>query len=240
MRVLFFRFFIAIHLPRGAITLVGLLTALLISPIATAELSWPLRCPDGSERQCLISVSYPDVDGDGHDAACGIASDRGHTGTDMMPTEDAVAAGVSVIAAAAGSVIFVQDSMFDQCPADHPQCRPASRRQIRPDFSAGYTTCTPQGQYCTDAESACFWCFSGNYVVLEHEDTFTAYLHLKQGSVNVAPGQTVEAGDPLGLIASSGNSDGPHLHFEVWRGGFFKPVDPWQGDCGESDAPWVR
>ncbi len=215
------------------------LAACALPPASADELGWPLRCPDGSEGDCLISVSYPDVDGDGRNAQCEPVRRRGHTGTDMVPTADAVLDGVAVLAAAPGQVVFVQDAMFDACPADHPQCRPAVSRKVRPNFTGGYTTCTVQGQYCADSVTACFWCFSGNYVVLDHGGDFTAYLHLKTDSATVEVGHQVNQGDKLGYVGSSGNSDGPHLHFEVWRGGLFKPIDPWQGVCGGDDAPWV-
>ena len=40
------------------------------------------------------------------------------------------------------------------------------------------------------------------------------YFHLKNGSVTVNVGDVVRAGEQIGLAASSGNSTGPHLHFE--------------------------
>ena len=55
-----------------------------------------------------------------------------------------------------------------------------------------------------------------NYVVLRHASGITTrYWHLRNGSVAVSAGQVVEAGEQIGLTASSGNSTGPHLHFEV-------------------------
>ena len=50
----------------------------------------------------------------------------------------------------------------------------------------------------------------------------TLYCHLS--AVTVAPGELAQAGEPLGEVGSSGNSTGPHLHFEVHRAGV--PVDP--------------
>lgn len=57
---------------------------------------------------------------------------------------------------------------------------------------------------------------SGNFVRVRHDDgTQGVYLHLKQGSVSVRPGQRVMVGSPLGLSGNTGNSSGPHLHFVV-------------------------
>lgn len=61
--------------------------------------------------------------------------------------------------------------------------------------------------------------FYGNLVVLELDNNsggsplFVLYGHLSE--VQVAVGQTVAAGDVLGLSGASGVADGPHLHFEV-------------------------
>ncbi|MDF3237384.1 M23 family metallopeptidase [Pseudomonas veronii] len=57
---------------------------------------------------------------------------------------------------------------------------------------------------------------SGNFVRVLHDDgTQGVYLHLKQGSVSVRPGQRVAVGSALGLSGNTGNSSGPHLHFVV-------------------------
>ena len=54
----------------------------------------------------------------------------------------------------------------------------------------------------------------GRYVVISHpNNTQTLYAHLKELSVDV--GATVGQGDEIGLIGSSGNSTGCHVHFEV-------------------------
>lgn len=55
-----------------------------------------------------------------------------------------------------------------------------------------------------------------NFVRIEHPGgVSTGYLHLKKGSVTVAPGDRVTAGQTIGQVGSSGRSSGPHLHFEV-------------------------
>ncbi|MFG2529089.1 M23 family metallopeptidase [Streptomyces sp. NPDC048516] len=57
----------------------------------------------------------------------------------------------------------------------------------------------------------------GNAIVIQHENgTYTQYAHLSQIQVRV--GQRVGAGQQIGLSGSTGNSTGPHLHFEVRTG----------------------
>ena len=55
------------------------------------------------------------------------------------------------------------------------------------------------------------------------------YWHLKNGSVAVSVGQQVKAGQQIGLTASSGNSGGPHLHWEIQDSTVVK--EPWAGAC---------
>jgi murein DD-endopeptidase MepM/ murein hydrolase activator NlpD len=63
----------------------------------------------------------------------------------------------------------------------------------------------------------------GNYVQIQHRDGHSSYYgHL--ASKGVSEGQEVTAGQVVGVSGNSGNSTGPHLHFEVRRGGI--KVDP--------------
>jgi murein DD-endopeptidase MepM/ murein hydrolase activator NlpD len=66
----------------------------------------------------------------------------------------------------------------------------------------------------------------GYQVVIRHSDgRYTQYAHLS--AISVKSGQTVGAGQRLGRSGSTGNSTGPHLHFEVRTGpGFGTDVDP--------------
>jgi murein DD-endopeptidase MepM/ murein hydrolase activator NlpD len=58
-------------------------------------------------------------------------------------------------------------------------------------------------------------------------DLTTRYSHLS--AILCAPGDAVDGGQPVGLVGKTGIATGPHLHFEVWRGG--EPSDPlpWLG-----------
>ncbi len=63
----------------------------------------------------------------------------------------------------------------------------------------------------------------GNLVVVDHGNGLsTAYAHAS--AILVAVGQTVSQGETLSLVGSTGNSSGPHLHFEVRVNGV--AVDP--------------
>lgn len=54
----------------------------------------------------------------------------------------------------------------------------------------------------------------GNAIVVKHaDDTYSQYAHLSQ--VDVEVGQAVTTGQEIGLSGSTGNSSGPHLHFEI-------------------------
>ena len=56
----------------------------------------------------------------------------------------------------------------------------------------------------------------GNYVVLKlGRRTYAAYAHIRPGTVAVERGDRVEAGDLVGELGNSGNSDGAHLHFQL-------------------------
>jgi Peptidase family M23 len=57
---------------------------------------------------------------------------------------------------------------------------------------------------------------AGNHVVLRiTQNRFVGYAHLQRGSVKVRTGDHVHRGDVLGLLGNSGNSTGPHLHFQA-------------------------
>ncbi|MCX5011273.1 M23 family metallopeptidase [Streptomyces sp. NBC_00555] len=66
----------------------------------------------------------------------------------------------------------------------------------------------------------------GNNVVIKHNDgTYTQYGHMSSLSVSV--GQQVTPGQQIGLSGSTGNSSGPHLHFEARTGADYgSDIDP--------------
>ena len=55
----------------------------------------------------------------------------------------------------------------------------------------------------------------GNYVIINHGNGYkTLYGHLQQATVS--QGQQVQAGQQIGVIGSTGNSQAPHLHLSAW------------------------
>jgi murein DD-endopeptidase MepM/ murein hydrolase activator NlpD len=63
----------------------------------------------------------------------------------------------------------------------------------------------------------------GNYVTIDHGyGVVTRFAHCSK--ILVVPGQHVKRGDVIALVGSTGESTGPHVHYEVWVHG--KAVDP--------------
>ena len=83
-----------------------------------------------------------------------------------------------------------------------------------------------------------------NAVYVQHADGSVAmYGHMKKDSpTSKNVGDTVERGEYLGIVGSSGNSTGPHLHFEVYSEvalngvGQDVLIDPYAGDCNDMNS----
>ena len=72
---------------------------------------------------------------------------------------------------------------------------------------------------------------AGHYVVLDgdDEDHDYVFMHLRSGSITVAEGDRVHTGQAIAEVGNTGSSSGPHLHFEIWVGGWYTggaPIDP--------------
>jgi len=76
-----------------------------------------------------------------------------------------------------------------------------------------------------------------NAVYVQHDDGSVAwYGHMKSGTLtHKSVGDRVVAGEFLGNVGSSGNSKGPHLHFEVYDAGN-KLIDPFAGQCNNFNS----
>jgi hypothetical protein len=93
-----------------------------------------------------------------------------------------------VVAAADGTVVAARDGLAEQPPNSLPA-------GIDPTQSAG------------------------NHVIVQiRPDTWALYAHLQPGSIAVAVGDKLVAGQPLGRLGNSGNSLAPHLHFGLLDG----------------------
>jgi len=187
------------------------IVAFLIAPAVSATagefvLSQPIDCVIG--ESCHIQQYVDHQPGpDAQDFMCNALTYDGHKGTDFgLPSTKAMTDGVRVLAAADGRVIARRDGMSDA------GLTPATESQI-------------DGREC------------GNGVVLGHGDGWeTQYCHMKQGSVRVTVGQSVTAGEALGLVGLSGKTEFPHVHLSVRRDGAV--IDPFAPDmpdtCGAS------
>ena len=87
---------------------------------------------------------------------------------------------------------------------------------------------------------------ASNYVAIDHGlGRYIWYLHMKQGSVSVEVGEEVKAGQQIGMVASSGYSDWPHLHFESWipheiLEDEWVNYEPYAGDCNLQESGWIN
>lgn len=80
---------------------------------------------------------------------------------------------------------------------------------------------------------------TANSIIIQHADGSQAlYWHMKKNSVtSKIVGQTVVAGEYLGVVGSSGSSTGPHLHFEIRSGSTSATYkDPFSGTCNSLNA----
>jgi len=91
----------------------------------------------------------------------------------------------------------------------------------------------PMGSPIYAAKSGVVTCASyngsyGNLVKVDHGDGMeTYYAHCSR--LDVETGQQVAAGQQIAAVGSTGNSTGPHLHFEVRIGGVAQDPAPWLG-----------
>jgi hypothetical protein len=103
--------------------------------------------------------------------------------------EDHFAFGAEVLAVADGTVVFVRDGMPEETPFE-------PSKSLRQPLDYG-----------------------GNEVVLElAPGVYAFYAHLQPGSIRVEIGEAVTAGQVLGLLGNTGNTDAAHLHFQLADG----------------------
>lgn len=104
--------------------------------------------------------------------------------------------GSDVLAVADGTVVFVRDGMPEEAPN-----QPVQHVQHPGDYG-------------------------GNQVIIEiAPGVWAFYGHLQPGSITVAAGDAVAAGQPIARLGNTGNTTAPHLHF-----GLLDAPDPLTGD----------
>jgi murein DD-endopeptidase MepM/ murein hydrolase activator NlpD len=97
-----------------------------------------------------------------------------------------------------------------------------------PEFHPGLDIAAPSGTTVSAAAAgtvimAQWYGGYGNYILIDHGGGYsTGYGHLS--AIYVSNGQSVSRGQAIGAVGSTGQSTGPHLHFEIRIAG--KPVDP--------------
>ncbi|MFF9897581.1 M23 family metallopeptidase [Streptomyces longispororuber] len=93
------------------------------------------------------------------------------------------------------------------------------------DFHAASGTSVQAVGAGTVVEAGWGGAYGNNIVIKMNDGTYTQYGHLS--SINVTVGQSVTPGQQIGLSGSTGNSSGPHLHFEARTGAEYgSDIDP--------------
>ena len=175
--------------------------------------AWPLKLAPGFEglNKNGYAINYPDhgVGGNTLDYNGGKITYSGHSGTDVGPYPlgwTSYHEGKWDVIAAAPGVIMVKVDTFTYVNTGN-----GCRKVEYPGASGG-----------------------GNRIVIQHVDgRRTTYAHLKLGTLTTKQeGDVVAEGEFLGKIGSTGNSSGPHLHFDIKEGNTV--LDPWFGPSNPS------
>lgn len=102
-------------------------------------------------------------------------------------------------------------------------------QRLHNGIDIGAPTGTPIiAAYDGEVVVATYQAAAGNYIMINHgSNLYTVYMHLSKFNVKV--GQSVKQGDTIGLVGSTGNSTGPHLHFSVRLNGEYVNSGPYVG-----------
>ena len=143
-----------------------------------------------------------------------------------QPVTKVVERGTRVVKSSSGSAVVIGDgvttgSMLWPVPICHNMSRGFSGGHGGLDICNGPVSVRNKPAVAADGGTVVYagWYYGyGNYVKIQHANGLcTAYGHLN--SISVVKGQSVSRGQQVGLIGSTGQSSGPHLHFEVIRNG---------------------
>ncbi|WP_339318613.1 peptidoglycan DD-metalloendopeptidase family protein [Paenibacillus sp. FSL R10-2734] len=153
-------------------------------------------------------------------AAKKAAASKGSSSSSSSSSETAYAGGDGPFLLPVGSARI--SSPFG--PRTHPITGERGKVHTGVDFAVG------QGTNIHAADSgtvilAEWWSGYGYCVIIDHGGgVWTLYGHIRKGGIKVSNGDRVNRGDVIAESGSTGNSTGPHLHFEVRIDG--KPVNP--------------
>ncbi|NTU72350.1 MAG: peptidoglycan DD-metalloendopeptidase family protein [Coriobacteriia bacterium] len=98
-----------------------------------------------------------------------------------------------------------------------PRICPFHGRELHPGIDIGAPSGSPIVSAGAGTVTYAGWRGSyGNFVMVNHGNgVVTCYAHQTSGGIKVHVGQRVSKGQRIGTVGSTGNSTGPHLHFEV-------------------------
>jgi len=141
----------------------------------------------------------------------------------LAEAEEAESDRIAAMLAGGGSGRFT-GTMTWPVPASHrvtsdfgPRICPFHGRELHPGIDIG----APSGSSIIAAAKgrvlyAGYRGGYGNTVILDHGNGVTTlYAHQRSGGIKVSTGQSVARGERIGTVGSTGNSTGPHLHWEV-------------------------
>ena len=199
------------RLRRAALLLLPMIAGAATRPQAPLRIGLPLQCRLGQD--CFIQNYVDDDPGpQARDFLCRSHTYDKHQGTDFRITSMARArTGVNVVAVATGRVLRVRDGVTDMSVNERGKAAVA-------------------GEEC------------GNGLVIDHGGGWESqYCHLARGSLAVKPGQKVRAGQVLGRVGLSGDTEFPHVHLTMRKDG--KAIDPFAygaapGSCGGGRMLW--
>jgi murein DD-endopeptidase MepM/ murein hydrolase activator NlpD len=100
-----------------------------------------------------------------------------------------------ILSPAAGTIIYIRNDV------------PDNSRPGEPDLKAIATLPDPVMTY------------AGNCVIIDHGNSeYSVMMHLQQGSIPVKAGQQIAANQVIGKLGNSGDTFGPHLHYQLQSG----------------------
>jgi murein DD-endopeptidase MepM/ murein hydrolase activator NlpD len=178
--------------------------------VASVSLNWPLRQANGiNDCGNYVITNQVDVDNTSgiKDYNCGTRTYNGHRGTDIVPEP------------------------YPFYKMDNNQVEVIAA-------ASGTIIAKNDGlidKNCVTGASS----YQGNYIVIQHSDgSRTLYYHMKKNSLtSKIIGQSITTGEFLGIVGSSGSSNIPHLHFEVWSSSSSSSLnDPFAGTCNTLNA----